>query len=122
MGFFSKLFGGKGETPDADADADDVAGPDPVHLVVLREGMSTPTDDDVAAIVKKLTPEHAALPARGLAQPRWWSNTDWIGGGLRAVGEALADELQIDPHETTYEVGKDPQGARCAVIMLYPKP
>ena len=119
MGFFSKLFG-KSE-PEAPPEPEAPA-PDPSHLVVLREGMSTPTDADVAAIVAKLAPDHTALPARGLAQPRWWSNSDWIGGGLRTIGDALATELSIDPDATTYEIGKDPQGARCAVIFLYPKP
>lgn len=125
MGFFGRLFGKgapDGTSPPAQPDAaPDVDPEPPSHVIALREGMSTPSAEDVAAIVRQLAPEHADLPARGLAQPRWWRQDDWVAGGLRGIGTALADELAIDPDETTWELGRDPQGARIAVIVLRPR-
>lgn len=118
MGFFD-LFRKKKE-PEAEAESEAESEPEapPDAVVVLREGMSTPTDEDMAAALSDLLPDALAVPRRGLSQPRWWPKEEWLQSGLRGVATALRDELEIDPDKTTWKLGKDPRGARVAVVLL----
>ncbi len=93
--------------------------PLPCAVVVLREGMSPPSDEEMGKILAAT--ELAGLPRRGLAQPRWWRQNDWVPAGMRAIAAALSDELGVNPDETTWKVTTDERGAKIAIVSLYPR-
>jgi hypothetical protein len=117
MGFFDR-FRKKPPEPASEPEPPPEPDPPPDHLVLVREGMSTPTDEDMLAVLREAAPELLAVPRRGLSQPRWWRQDDWVSSGMRGVGSALAAELGIDPDKTTWSIVKDDKGARIGIVML----
>jgi len=119
MGFFDLFRKGKKEaTPPSEPEPPPPPEPPPDAVVVLREGMSTPVEDDMVALISEILPEALSVPRRGLSQPRWWPKEEWLESGIRGVASALRDELDIDPGKTSWKLGKDPRGARVALVIL----
>ena len=117
MGFFDR-FRKKPSEPEREPEPEPEPESPPDHVVVVREGMSTPTDDDMQAILRSAAPELLEVPRRGLSQPRWWRQDDWVSSGMRGVGTALAAELGIDPDKTSWSLAKDDRGARVGIVLL----
>lgn len=117
MGFFDR-FRKKAERPPTEPEPEPEPEAPPDHVVIVREGMSTPTDEDMLVLLRAEAPELVEVPRRGLAQPRWWRQEDWVLSGMRGVGAALAGELGIDPEKTTWRLAKDDRGARVGIVML----
>jgi hypothetical protein len=122
MGFFDFLKKGKkapAAPPEEEvAPAEPEPEPPPDAIVVLREGMSTPGEDDMVALITEILPDGLSAPRRGLSQPRWWPKEEWLSSGIRGVASALRAELGIDPDKTSWKLGKDARGARVAVVIL----
>lgn len=112
--------GGAG-APAPEPDPEPAAEPEPeaAAVVLVREGMSPPSDEDMAAVLRAHAPELLELPRRGLSQPRWWRQDDWLASGMRGVGAALAKELSIDAEKTTWRVVRDDKGARVGIVRLH---
>jgi hypothetical protein len=116
MGFFDR-FKKKAAKSEPEPEADEPELP-PDHVVIVREGMSTPTDAEMSSLLGAEAPELLEVPRRGLSQPRWWRQEDWVVSGMRGVGTALVGELGIDPDKTTWRIVKDDRGARVGIVML----
>ena len=122
MGFFD-LFKKKKPSqaePETPSEPEPPPEPDPPPdaVVILREGMSTPADEDMVAVLSELLPDALPVPRRGLSQPRWWPKEEWLQSGIRGVAAAVREELHIDPDKTSWKLGKDAKGARVAVVIL----
>ena len=91
----------------------------PCAVVIVREGLSQPTDDEMLAILTAHTPELAALPRRSLAQPRWWRQSDWLASGMKGVAAAFSAELGVIPDEAEWTLGVDGRGGKFAIVKLF---
>lgn len=122
MGFFDRFR--KKSEPDgplasSPALPNEEATPIPDLVVIVREGMSAPSDEDMQAVLRRAAPELGDLPRRSFAQPRWWQKQEWLESGIRGIASALKNEVAIDPDKTTWRIVADERGAKVGIVRLF---
>jgi hypothetical protein len=126
MGFFDRFrkprAPGEPETSPAEGAAPgptDDREPVPDLVVIVREGMSAPSDEDMRGVLGRSAPELGELPRRAFAQPRWWQREDWLESGMRGIATALQHDHRIDPCKTTWRIVADERGAKVGIVRLF---
>lgn len=120
MGFFGKLFGGKGEAPPEAAPPPEV--PDhPAVVIVLRRGMNLPAPEYVAQVVANAFPDGLpeSVPRIGLSQPGWYKTEEVADAITSGVAETFARKHDLGDGVATRRRAIDgPDGCACLVIEL----
>jgi hypothetical protein len=114
VGFFSKLRGKK-EAPEPPKPIEEP----PAALIVLRHGMSVPSDEYVATVIASALPDGAlSVPRAGLSQPSWFKTAEIAESAAANAAEALGPKLGLAEPSHRHRLLEGPDGARVMLIEL----